>query len=36
MKEVNKQKKLVRKMPGLDRVKDWGAQAKSLPRIITY
>ena len=36
MKEVNKEKKLVRNLPGLQRVKDWVAQAKALPRTITY
>ena len=36
MKEVNKEKKLVRHLPGLERVKDWVAQAKTLPRVITY
>jgi predicted flap endonuclease-1-like 5' DNA nuclease len=36
MKEVNKEKKLVRHMPGLGQVADWVTQAKTLPRIIEY
>jgi predicted flap endonuclease-1-like 5' DNA nuclease len=34
--EVNAEKKLVRKLPALSRVTDWVAQAKDLPRAITY
>ncbi|HTO99833.1 MAG TPA: DUF4332 domain-containing protein [Anaerolineales bacterium] len=34
--EVNSQKKLVRKTPGLKQVKSWVAQARKLPRILTY
>ena len=34
--EVNKEKKLVRQMPGLERVEDWVEQAKALPRKISY
>ncbi|MHB0858731.1 MAG: DUF4332 domain-containing protein [Anaerolineae bacterium] len=34
--EINAQKKLVRKVPALSQVQDWVAQAKQLPRIITY
>ena len=34
--EVNKDKELVRKLPGKDQVKDWVEQAKALPRKITY
>jgi predicted flap endonuclease-1-like 5' DNA nuclease len=34
--EVQAQKKLVRKMPVESQVADWIAQAKQLPRIITY
>ncbi|HEY57698.1 MAG TPA: DUF4332 domain-containing protein [Anaerolineae bacterium] len=34
--EVNATKKLVRRLPTLDMVKDWVAQAKALPRVIEY
>jgi len=34
--EVNEKKKLVRKLPTQKQVKDWVAQAKKLPRVITY
>lgn len=34
--EINEAKKLVRKLPVLSQVADWIAQAKTLPRIITY
>ncbi len=34
--EVNRAKKLVRKMPVLTQVADWVEQAKKLPRVITY
>lgn len=34
--EVNKEKKLVRKLPTKDQVKDWVKQAKKLPRIVEY
>lgn len=34
--EVNRAKKLVRKMPVLSQVADWVEQAKKLPRVITY
>jgi predicted flap endonuclease-1-like 5' DNA nuclease len=33
---VNEEKKLVRQLPGRERVKDWVEQAKVLPRKITY
>ena len=36
MEEVNKEKKLVRRTPTLDSVKDWIEQAKSLPRVVEY
>ena len=36
MVEVNKTKNLVNKMPGLKQVKAWVAQAKKMPRIVTY
>ncbi len=36
MLEVNKAKNLVNKMPGLKQVKAWVAQAKKLPRVVTY
>jgi predicted flap endonuclease-1-like 5' DNA nuclease len=34
--EVNAEKKLVRRPPSLNQVKDWVAQAKKLPRVLTY
>ncbi len=34
--EVNKEKKLVRRLPTLSQVEDWVAQAKQLPRVIEY
>lgn len=34
--EVNAEKKLVRKLPALSQVSSWIAQAKDLPRVITY
>lgn len=34
--EVNQQKKLVRRLPVLAQVEGWVAQAKQLPRVITY
>lgn len=34
--ETNRAKKLVRRMPGRDQVAAWVAQAKELPRVITY
>jgi predicted flap endonuclease-1-like 5' DNA nuclease len=34
--EVNKVKKLVRKLPVETQVADWIEQAKKLPRVITY
>ncbi|HOO97020.1 MAG TPA: DUF4332 domain-containing protein [Caldisericia bacterium] len=36
MVEVNESKKLVRQLPSLNKVTDWVAQAKELPRIIKY
>lgn len=36
MVEVNKTKKLVRKMPIEPQVKDWIEQAKALPRKVSY
>ncbi len=36
MAEVNAAKKLVRRLPTLNMVKAWVAQAKELPRIIEY
>jgi predicted flap endonuclease-1-like 5' DNA nuclease len=36
MTEVNQAKKLVRKLPVESQVADWIAQAKKLPRVITY
>jgi predicted flap endonuclease-1-like 5' DNA nuclease len=36
MAEVNKAKNLTNKMPGIKQVRKWIAQAKKLPKIITY
>ena len=36
MEEVNKAKNLINGMPGEKRVEDWIAQAKKLPRVVTY
>lgn len=36
MEEVNNAKKLVRRTPTLDAVKDWVEQAKKLPRVVEY
>ncbi len=36
MKEVNDARNLVNKLPGLSQVEDWIAQAKELPRVVTY
>lgn len=36
LKEVNEAKNLVRRLPGLSQVAGWVAQAKELPRIVTY
>src|SRR5665648_150287 len=36
LKEVNDTKKLVRRLPVLSQVQSWVAQAKELPRQITY
>ena len=34
--EVNNEKHFVRKVPGLKQVENWIAQAKKLPRVLTY
>jgi len=34
--EVNAEKKFVRRLPTQKQVEDWIAQAKELPRIVTY
>ena len=34
--EVNKKKKLVRKLPTANQVSDWVEQAKKLPRVVEY
>jgi len=34
--EVNKKKKLVRKLPNQGQVSDWVKQAKKLPRVLKY
>lgn len=36
MVEINTAKKLVRKLPTEDQIKDWVEQAKKLPRMISY
>jgi predicted flap endonuclease-1-like 5' DNA nuclease len=36
MTEVNEQKKLVRALPSLAAVEKWVAEAKALPRVVTY
>jgi predicted flap endonuclease-1-like 5' DNA nuclease len=36
MTEVNKMKKLVRRLPSEKQVADWVAQAKRLPRVVNY
>jgi len=36
MVETNTMKKLVRQTPGIESVKSWVAQAKKLPRAISY
>jgi predicted flap endonuclease-1-like 5' DNA nuclease len=36
MVDFNTQKKLVRRLPRLSEVESWVAQAKQLPRVITY
>ncbi|HED31952.1 MAG TPA: DUF4332 domain-containing protein [Prosthecochloris aestuarii] len=36
LEEINSQQQLVRKMPTTPQVADWIAQAKELPRVITY
>lgn len=36
MTKTNAEKKLVRRLPTLDEVKDWVDQAKKLPRVVEY
>ena len=36
IKEVNMEKKLVRRLPSAGQVADWVSQAKYLPRVVTY
>ncbi|HLE50735.1 MAG TPA: DUF4332 domain-containing protein [Anaerolineales bacterium] len=36
MVTVNREKKLVRKLPTLDQVKSWVEQAKKMPRVVKY
>lgn len=36
MTEANEEKNLVRRLPTQQQVKDWIAQAKELPRVVTY
>ncbi len=34
--EINKEKRLVRRLPTLAQVRDWVEQAKNLPRVVEY
>jgi hypothetical protein len=36
MNSYNTEKKLTRRLPTQSQVEDWIAQAKNLPRLITY
>ena len=36
MVSVNREKKLVRKLPTLDQVKSWVERAKKMPRVVKY
>jgi predicted flap endonuclease-1-like 5' DNA nuclease len=36
LKETNDRKTLVRRLPALSQVKSWVAQAKKLPRVLSY
>ncbi len=36
MTDLNAAKRLVRQVPSVDQVKDWVAQAKKLPRVVTH
>ena len=36
MTDINEKKKLVRKLPAINSVKDWIEQAKTLPRIVLH
>ncbi|NNG46224.1 MAG: DUF4332 domain-containing protein [Deltaproteobacteria bacterium] len=36
LESINREKNLVRKLPTLSQVNDWIAQAKQLPRVVTY
>jgi predicted flap endonuclease-1-like 5' DNA nuclease len=36
LKETNDRKALVRRLPTLEQVQDWIAQAKKLPRVLSY
>ena len=36
LQQVNAEKKLVRRLPTRDQVKDWIEQAKNLPRVLTH
>ena len=36
LNSVNQEKHLVRKLPTQSQVENWVAQAKELPRVITY
>ena len=36
MLEINQEKNLVNKMPGIDQIDNWIRQAKQLPRVVSY
>lgn len=36
LQEINAEKELVRRLPAASQVSDWVAQAKALPRVVTY
>lgn len=36
LQEINAEKELVRRLPAAGQVSDWVAQAKALPRVVTY
>jgi predicted flap endonuclease-1-like 5' DNA nuclease len=36
IKEIHTERKLIRRLPGLNRVSGWITQAKELPRVVQY
>jgi predicted flap endonuclease-1-like 5' DNA nuclease len=36
MSDINGEKNLARKLPTVSQVRDWVAQVKKLPRVVTY